>query len=76
MGEGYRALFTTAVFTAFCSMSFAYTLTGTVSDTGGGAVKGADVVLLSKGKSTTTDSVGKFIFQEDDPAGILPSQSL
>lgn len=76
MCEGYRALFTTAVFTAFCSMSFAYTLTGTVSDTGGGAVKGADVVLLSKGKSTTTDSMGKFIFQEDDPAGILPSQYL
>jgi len=59
---------------AFCSTSFAYTISGSVSDDQGQAIKGVTVDLLKEGKTTTTDDQGKFTIHEDEESiGINPS---
>ena len=63
-------LFTAACF-ALCGMASAYTITGTVSDNNGKALKGVTVDLLKEGKNATTDDKGKFTIQEDE-VGIHP----
>ena len=59
-------LLTTACLLAFCGVASAYTITGTVSDNDGKALKGASVSLLKEGKNTTTDDQGKFSIHEDE----------
>jgi poly(3-hydroxybutyrate) depolymerase len=51
---------------AFCGFSFAYSVSGTVSDEQGVAIKGASVSLLKEGKTTTTDDQGKFTISEEE----------
>ena len=65
--------FTAACLLAFCGVASAYTVSGTVSDNEGKALKGASVSLLKEGKSATTDDQGKFTIHEDEQVGILPS---
>ena len=64
-------LFTAACF-ALCGMASAYTITGTVSDNDGKALKGVTVDLLKEGKTASTDDKGKFTIQEEE-VGINPS---
>ena len=59
-------LFAAACLLAFCGMASAYTITGSVSDEQGAAVKGASVSLLVEGKTATTDDQGKFTIHEDE----------
>ena len=59
-------LLTTACLLAFCSAASAYTISGTVSDDQGKALKGASVSLLKEGKTATTDDQGKFTIHEDE----------
>ena len=59
-------LFTTACVLAFCGFASAYTVSGTVSDNDGKALKGASVSLLKEGKTATTDDQGKFTIHEDE----------
>lgn len=59
-------LFTTALVAGLSVGSFAYTLSGTVSDDKGQAVSGAQVSLIKENKSTTTDAQGKFTIHEDE----------
>ena len=58
---------------AFCGISSAYTVSGTVSDSQGKALKGVTASLLKEGKAATTDDQGKFSIHEDEMVGILPS---
>ena len=51
---------------AFCGMASAYTVSGTVSDDQGKALKGATASLLKEGKTATTDDQGKFTIHEDE----------
>ena len=59
-------LISTASLLAFCSIASAYTITGSVSDNQGKAIKGASVNLLKEGKTATTDDQGKFTIHEDE----------
>ena len=59
-------LLTTACLLAFCGVASAYTITGTVSDNDGKALKGASVSLFKEGKTATTDDQGKFTIHEDE----------
>ncbi len=71
MGNHISALFSTAVFAAFCGTASAYTLTGTVKNGEGQIVEGAKVALLNLNQSATTDNEGKFTIHEDeDDTGI------
>ena len=63
-------LFTAASLLAFCGIASAYTITGTVSDDEGKALKGVSVNLLKEGKTATTDDKGKFTIHEDEDVGI------
>ena len=63
-------LFTTACLLAFCGYASAYTVSGSVSDEQGNALKGASVSLLKEGKTATTDDQGKFTIHEDEEVGI------
>ena len=63
-------LFTVASLLAFCGIASAYTITGTVSDDKGKALKGVSVNLLKEGKTATTDDKGKFTIHEDEDVGI------
>ena len=58
-------LFTASIL-AFCGLASAYTVSGTVSDNDGKALKGASVSLLKEGKTATTDDQGKFTIHEDE----------
>ena len=64
-------LLTALCLLAFCGFSFAYTVSGTVSDEQGTALKGASVSLLKEGKTTTTDDQGKFAIHEDEQDSIM-----
>ena len=65
---------TAACVAALCSTSFAYTISGTVSDDQGKLIKDVDVSLLKEGKTTKTDDQGKFTIHEDEEeVGINPS---
>ena len=66
-------LFTAACLLAFCGGASAYTVSGTVSDDQGNAIKGATASLLKEGKSATTDDQGKFTIHEDEETGIRPN---
>ena len=59
-------LLTTACLLAFCGFASAYTITGTVSDDQGKALKDVSVNLLKEGKNATTDDQGKFTIHEDE----------
>ena len=59
-------IFTTACLLAFCGAASAYTITGTVSDNDGKAIKGASVNLIKEDKSATTDDKGKFTIHEEE----------
>ena len=61
-------LFTAACIFAFCGFASAYTISGTVSDDQGTAIKGASVSLLKEAKTATTDDQGKFTIHEDEVA--------
>jgi poly(3-hydroxybutyrate) depolymerase len=64
---------TAACVAALCSTSFAYTISGTVSDDQGKAIKDVDVSLLKEGKTAKTDDQGKFTIHEDEEGvGINP----
>ena len=63
-------LFSTACFFAFCGLASAYTISGSVSDEQGSAIKGASVSLLKEGKTATTDDQGKFTIHEDEQDSI------
>ena len=65
-------IFTTACLLAFCGAASAYTITGTVSDNDGKAIKGASVNLIKEDKSATTDDKGKFTIHEEE-VGIKPA---
>ena len=60
---------------AFCGMASAYTVSGTVSDEQGKALNGVAVNLVKEGKSTTTDSQGKFTIHEDEQSDAIRSAS-
>ena len=62
------SLFAAACLLAFCGFASAYTITGSVSDNQGTAIKGASVSLLKEGKTATTDDQGKFTIHEDEVA--------
>jgi predicted esterase len=64
---------TAACVAALCSTSFAYTITGKVSDDQGKAIKDVDVSLLKEGKTAKTDDEGKFTIHEDENVGIHPA---
>ena len=66
-------LFTAASLLAFCGIASAYTITGTVSDDQGKALKDVDVSLLKEGKTAKTDDKGKFTIHEDENIGIHPA---
>ena len=55
-----------ACFLAFSGVVSAYTITGSVSDDQGTAIKGASVSLLKEGKIATTDDQGKFTIHEEE----------
>ncbi len=59
-------LLTAASLLAFCGLASAYTITGTVSDDQGKALKDVSVKLLKEGKTATTDEKGKFTIHEDE----------
>ena len=60
------SLISAACIAALCSTSFAYTVSGTVSDSDGKALKDVDVSLLKEGKTAKTDNKGKFTIHEDE----------
>ena len=64
---------TAACVAALCSTSFAYTISGKVSDDQGKAIKDVDVSLLKEGKTAKTDDEGKFTIHEDENVGIYPA---
>ena len=59
-------LLSAACLLAFCGSVSAYTITGTVSDDQGKALRGVSVSLLKEGKNATTDRQGKFTIHEDE----------
>ena len=59
-------LLSVACLLAFCGSVSAYTITGTVSDDQGKALRGVSVSLLKEGKNATTDRQGKFTIHEDE----------
>ena len=66
MKAKHLSFLSAACIAAICSTSFAYTVSGTVSDGEGKAIKGASVSLLKEGKTATTDDQGKFSIHEDE----------
>ncbi len=55
----------------------AFTLTGKVSDDGGKAVRGADVLLVQKGLNAKTDASGAFtIHQDEEPLALANKASV
>ena len=66
-------LFTAASLLAFCGLASAYTITGTVSDDEGKALKGVSVNLIKESKTAKTDDKGKFTIHEDEDVGIHPA---
>ena len=60
------SLFTSALVASLSVGSFAYTISGTVSEAGGGAISGAKVALVKENKAATTDAQGKFTIHEDE----------
>lgn len=66
----FISLLTAMAFAMCGSSAFAYTVSGTVKDTTGAAVKGTSVSLLTKGKSAITDQAGLFTIHEDE-VGII-----
>ncbi len=64
MGKNLSALLSTALVAALCGTASAYTLNGTVTGKDGKAIQGADVKLIKRNKSTTTDEQGKFTIEE------------
>ena len=64
---------TAACVAALCTTSFAYTVSGTVSDDQGKVLNGVDVTLLKEGKTTKTDDQGKFTIHEDEITGLNQS---
>ena len=64
---------TAACVAALCTTSFAYTISGTVSDDQGKLIKDVDVSLLKEGKTTKTDDQGKFTIHEDEITGLNQS---
>ena len=75
MGTRISSLLSAATLAALFGTASAYTLNGTVTGKDGQAVQGAEAELLIKGKSTTTDSQGKFTIHEDDETGLRASRS-
>ena len=71
------SLVSAACIAALCSTSFAYTISGKVSDDQGKAIKDVDVSLLKEGKTTKTDDKGEFTIHEDEkdsiPTAIHPN---
>ena len=63
-------LLSAACLLAFCGLASAYTVSGTVSDEQGQALKDVAVDLLKEGKSTTTDDQGKFTTHEEETIGL------
>ncbi|MBQ2560789.1 MAG: T9SS type A sorting domain-containing protein [Fibrobacter sp.] len=59
-------LLSAACLLAFCGSVSAYTITGTVSDDQGKALRGVSVSLLKEGKNATTDRQGKYTIHEDE----------
>ena len=59
-------LLSAACLLAFCGSVSAYTITGTVSDDQGKALRGVSVSLLKEGKNATTDRQGKVTIHEDE----------
>ena len=55
-----------ACFLAFGGIASAYTISGSVTDEKGGALKGVSVSLLKEGKTAATDDQGKFTIHEDE----------
>jgi poly(3-hydroxybutyrate) depolymerase len=66
MGNHISKLCTAAFVAALCGTASAYTLSGTVSDNDGNAVKDAKVTLKNLNQSATTDADGKFSIHEDE----------
>ena len=64
MGKKFSALLSTALVAALCGTASAYTLNGTVTGKDGKAIQGANVKLIKRNKSTTTDEQGKFTIEE------------
>ena len=75
MCKKISTLLSIAAIAALCGTASAYTLTGTVSDSDGKAIQGAEAKLLGKGKSATTDFAGKFTIQEADNTSIRANRS-
>ena len=59
-------LFISALAVTLGSSAFAYTVSGTVSDADGQAIKDASVTLVKENKTTKTDEAGKFTIHEDE----------
>ncbi len=59
-------LFISAVAATMFGSAFAYTVSGTVSDADGQAIKDASVTLVKENKTTKTDEAGKFTIHEDE----------
>ena len=70
-------LFISAVAATMFGSAFAYTVSGSVSDENGQAIKDASVTLVKENKTTKTDEAGKFTIHEDEaeipPIGIQAS---
>ena len=64
------SLVSAACVAALCSTSFAYTISGKVSDDQGKALKDVNVSLLKEGKTTKTDDKGEFTIHEDEKDSI------
>ena len=62
----HLSLISAACIAALSSTSLAYTISGTVSDDQGKALKDVSVSLLKEGKTATTDDQGKFTIHEDE----------
>ena len=55
----------------------AFTLTGKVSDDGGKAIRGAEVLLVQKGLNAKTDASGAFtIHQDEEPLALANKASV
>ena len=68
----HLSLISAACIAALSTASFAYTVSGTVSDDQGKAIKDVSVSLLKEGKTTKTDDQGKFTIHEDE---VIPPDS-
>ena len=67
--KGFHLLTATCLW-AFSGFASAYTITGTVSDDQGKALKDVSVSLIKEGKTATTDDQGKFTLHEDEQDSI------